>query len=56
MSDPDSGFTDALRLEDIHFIQWITESSLEVNEKIRAAEQNLAASVNAGLKFPKSAD
>jgi hypothetical protein len=43
MSDPNAGLADALKLEDIHFTQWITESSLEVNEKIRAAERNLAA-------------
>jgi hypothetical protein len=43
MSDAKADFDDALKLEDIHFSQWITESSQEVNDKIRAAERSLAA-------------
>jgi len=42
MSDAKAGFDDALKLEDIHFSQLITDSSQEVNEKIRAAERSLA--------------
>jgi hypothetical protein len=58
MNDPNAGLSDARQLEDIHFNQWICESSGEANEKIKASERSLAARglAQSGTRFSAEID